>query len=383
MKVRLAIDPADRPLALETDGTLWLAKAAPRFDGTFTLSRPAGLVLPDGKTLANVPWRASGRVKGTSAAALIEQIEVQYGPEERALKLDGNRRSPARRSRPRFDGVLSARQIDVDRSLPSADATRRPPAATLQALADTLSETIRPPLPVQLGISIDNLIFGGAPLQSVRGDVRIEGDTLNLDDFEFRAPGVTQVQTERPAHRRRQDQGPGIRRTGECRIRPIRAPDGLARRPLGYDPAGDRLAARARRRDDRQRADRRRAPARRVRSPPGGRAARLCLSGRQSPGPARRGAQRGRIRRRRGDRLRRQRSRRRVVRPPGRYRAGARFRQGDLCRRRGAHRQGQAQIRRRRPADRADVDRRSRRRRGQCQRPHRYRRRPPRAARSR
>ena len=116
MKLRLAIDPSDRPLALETEGTLWLAKTPPRFEGTFTLSRPAGLVLPDGKTLVNVPWRASGRIKGTSAAALIEQLEVQYGPEERALKLTGTADLQLG-SRPRFAGVLSARQIDIDRSL--------------------------------------------------------------------------------------------------------------------------------------------------------------------------------------------------------------------------------------------------------------------------
>lgn len=192
MKLRLAIDPSDRPLALETEGTLWLTRTAPRFEGAFTLSRPAGFALPGGKTLTSVPWRASGRIKGTPAAALIEQLEVQYGPEERAIKLAGTADLQLG-ARPRFAGVLSARQIDIDRSLPPTDGARRPPAATLQALADTLAETVRPPLPVKLGLSIDSLVFGGAPLQAVRGDVRIDGETLLLDDFEFRAPGLTQV----------------------------------------------------------------------------------------------------------------------------------------------------------------------------------------------
>ena len=41
IKLRLGLDPADRPLAIEADGTLKLEENSPRFDGTLTISRLA------------------------------------------------------------------------------------------------------------------------------------------------------------------------------------------------------------------------------------------------------------------------------------------------------------------------------------------------------
>jgi large subunit ribosomal protein L24 len=188
-KLRLNLDAVDRPLALETDGTLWPGEALPRYDGTIALSRPVGQVLSSGKAVTNVPWRVSGRVRGSSASALFEQIEMQYGPDDHAIKVGGSAQLRFG-SQPRIDGVMTSRQMDADRWL-TPDAGRRP-AALLAALADQLTG-VALPLPLTLGIGIDNLTFGGAVLQAVRGDLRIEGDSWNLDSLEFRAPGLTQV----------------------------------------------------------------------------------------------------------------------------------------------------------------------------------------------
>lgn len=190
LKLRLSVDGADRPLSFETEGTLFVGESRPRYDGTVTVSRPAGHVLPNGRAVANVPWRASGRVRATSASALIEQVDFQYGPEDQAAKFGGSAEFRFG-AQPRLDGVVSSRQIDADRLL-TPDATRRPPAALLKALAETLSG-VKPPLPITLGIGIDNLTFGGAVLQAVQGDVRSDSDVWNLDSLEFRAPGLTQV----------------------------------------------------------------------------------------------------------------------------------------------------------------------------------------------
>ena len=192
IKLRLNVDAFDRPLAAETEGTLWIDQRAPRYEGTFALARPAGLALPSGKTLINEPWRAAGRIKATPGAALLEQLEFQYAPEERALKLSGTAQivfGP----RPRFESVLSARQIDFDRTFATPDAARRSPAAAVRALSEYFGSAMRPVIPVKIGLGIDSLIVGGAPLQSVRGDIQIDGDNWSLDSFEFRAPGLTQI----------------------------------------------------------------------------------------------------------------------------------------------------------------------------------------------
>jgi large subunit ribosomal protein L24 len=190
VKLRVNLDAVDRPLAIEADATLWAGEAKPRYEGSVVLSRPAGQVLSSGKAVANVPWRASGRVRGTSEAALIEQVEIQYGPDDQAMKLNGSAQLRFG-AKPSLDGVLSSRQIDADRWL-APDGVRRPPVALVAAMTEVVSAA-PPPLPVTLGIGIDNLSFGGAMLQTVRGDLRVEDGVWNLDSLEFRAPGLTQV----------------------------------------------------------------------------------------------------------------------------------------------------------------------------------------------
>jgi len=191
-KVRLTIEPADRPLAIETDGTLWVDNGAPRFEGTATLARPVGIALAGGQKLVSVPWHLSSHVKANASSALLEQLEFQYGSEERGIKLTGTADLQFG-ARPRFDGVLSARQVDLDRSFSQADGTSRLPLATLRSFATSLGDAVRPPIPVKLGIGIDVLNLGGAALQTVRGDIESDGEAWNLQTLEFHAPGLTEV----------------------------------------------------------------------------------------------------------------------------------------------------------------------------------------------
>ena len=71
--------------------------------------------------MVNEPWRPAARVKASAASALFEQIEFQYGPEERALKLGGTAELKFG-ARPRLDGVLSGGQLDIDRLVALAGA---------------------------------------------------------------------------------------------------------------------------------------------------------------------------------------------------------------------------------------------------------------------
>jgi len=192
IRLRLSVDPSDRPLAIESDGSLWIERDGPRYEGNLVLARPAGMALSSGRTVANEPWRATSRIKATSAAVLFEQLDIQYGPEDRAIKLAGTADLKFG-AKPRLEGVLSARQVDLDRTLVVPDAPRRSPIALLRTMTDTLSDLGPPPLPVKIGIGIDNLTLGGAPLTSIRGDILSDDDAWSLDSFEFRAPGATQV----------------------------------------------------------------------------------------------------------------------------------------------------------------------------------------------
>jgi uncharacterized protein involved in outer membrane biogenesis len=192
VKLRLGLDPSDHPLTIEADGTLRADNGGPAFDGTLALARLAGTAPASGRGIAAVPWRASGRVRATSASALFEQIEVQYGPEERAIKLTGVADVRLGKN-PRVSGILSAREVDLDRAFDLPEPARHLPVAAVRAMAETIAGAFKPPFPLQLGIGMDSVKLAGSAVQAVRGDFKLDAEGLDIETFEFRAPGATQV----------------------------------------------------------------------------------------------------------------------------------------------------------------------------------------------
>ena len=188
-KLRLALDFSDRPFGFEADGALYSGDDGVRYEGSASLSRVAGLAVAGGRAVLGDPWRASAKVKATAARAVLEQVEVAYGPEERAINLTGT--ASVTLKDPQIDAVLSARQLDLDRSLASADAAKRLPLAALRSLAEKFSGEFPLSVPVRVGLGIDGVTLGGASLQSVRGDVRFDHARWTIESFELRAPGYT------------------------------------------------------------------------------------------------------------------------------------------------------------------------------------------------
>lgn len=192
LKVKLNVDIAERPLAIEVDGLLASDGSAPRFDGSLSLSRPVVAVKSSGRAVAHEPWKLTGKVKANAEAAVIEQIEFQYGPEERAAKLDGAAEFKFG-ERPRLQAAMSARQIDLDRLIATPASPRRLPAAATQAVAELFGAALRPPVPVSLTVSVDAVTVGGSVVQGFGSDVRLDGNAWRVDRLDFRAPGFTRV----------------------------------------------------------------------------------------------------------------------------------------------------------------------------------------------
>ena len=90
--------------------------------------------------------------------------------------------------------MLSGRQIDLDRALAGGDGSRPPPAAAIRKIAELAGGAFRPAIPIQIGVGIDQVTLGGSSVANLRGDISTDADGWNLDRFEFRAPGFTQVQ---------------------------------------------------------------------------------------------------------------------------------------------------------------------------------------------
>jgi large subunit ribosomal protein L24 len=170
VKVRLNVDRIDLPLTAEANISLWVERGTPRFEGSLAFARPVGRA-PEGGHV-NEPWRVTSRVKGDSSAAVLEQIEFQYGPDDRAIKLRGDAKLVFG-SQPQLDAVLSSPQLDLDRMLSLPEETRRRPFVAIKTLADYGSGSQRLPFPVKLRFSVDALTLAGGTLQRVSGDLNV------------------------------------------------------------------------------------------------------------------------------------------------------------------------------------------------------------------
>src|SRR6266446_4655404 len=167
MKVRLAIEPAERALAFESDGTVWIESGSPRFEGAATLSRVVGTALPGGRVTVNDPLKVFGKIKATTKTVLVDQLELLYGPESRLVRLSGSAVMNLGRD-PSIDSRLTARQIDLDRVLPNSEQ-KRLPFETVKSLVDELAVVPMPPLPIRISLSVDSLTAGGATVSALRG----------------------------------------------------------------------------------------------------------------------------------------------------------------------------------------------------------------------
>lgn len=192
LKLRLAVDPSERPLTAEIEGTLRFDRGTPQFDGTLALARPAGAALARGERVMSDPWRLAGKLKATPASVSLDELALLYGPEERAVSLNG-KADLTLGGHPRLDGTVSARQLDVDRALAAPDVTRRPPFLVLESFVEAFVATAKPPLPLAIGVNLDAVTVGGTSIQSVHGDIRFDAKGWSLKDLDFRAPGLTQV----------------------------------------------------------------------------------------------------------------------------------------------------------------------------------------------
>ncbi|HEU5019125.1 MAG TPA: AsmA family protein [Pseudolabrys sp.] len=184
IKLHLKIDPRDHPMAVEADGTLSLAGGKPDFEGTLTVRRLVGV---NGSKVEQ-PWSVTGKLKATAASALLQDATLQYGAEDKGVTLTGVADLRLGKT-PRFKAELSGRQLDLDRLI-NGDGQPSTPGAAVRKLAGV---AFRPPIPMQIGIGIDQVTFAGSALQNVRGDIIADDSGWNLNELEFRAPGYTQA----------------------------------------------------------------------------------------------------------------------------------------------------------------------------------------------
>ena len=188
-RVHLNIDPGQRAFAADLDGILNFDARAPRFEGAVTLAAPGQKGKGD-----EPPWRIAAKVKTDYSAARLEQIEVTYGAEERALKLAGTgdiRFGAA----PLLRAALSARQLDADRFIArdSKDNNSSEPVRAWPALRALAAGIPHVPIPAQIEFTSEQVMLGGRPLQDIAAELHGDAQSWRAHKLEFRAPGTTKV----------------------------------------------------------------------------------------------------------------------------------------------------------------------------------------------
>lgn len=192
LKIRLGVDPSDRPLTTEIDGTLTTEQGVPQFDGTLALVQPVGAALASGQRVLSEPWHLSGKLQATPAAAALHDIAFQYGPDESSLDFTG-RADVTLGAQPHLNATIAAMQLDVDRAVADPDVTHRPPLLLIKNFLETFVASAKLPLPADIGVGVDTVTVGGTAIQSLHGTVRFNDGGWSLNGFQFRAPGLTQV----------------------------------------------------------------------------------------------------------------------------------------------------------------------------------------------
>jgi large subunit ribosomal protein L24 len=190
-RFRFGIEPGARPFSAYLDGVLTFAADAPQFEGALSVVRTASLKSGPQGAVLQTPWKMTANVRAEPSSAKLEQVELAYGSDETAVKLNGVADVRFGAS-PLLHVVLAARQLDADRLLAKEGATSEP-AQIIAGLRDLVRDLPQPPLPVQAEVGVDQIMLGGRPMQGVGLDLSASKAEWRIDKFEMRAPGATQV----------------------------------------------------------------------------------------------------------------------------------------------------------------------------------------------
>lgn len=183
VRLKVTLDPGERPLAADLDGVATFVDQSPRFDGALTLSRGSQTGSPG-------PWRISAKLKAAPAAASFEDMEWVYGADDVALKLSGAGDMQFGVS-PKAQVRMSGQQLDADRLL--AKGGRTAPVDLLANLRDVIAAVPAAAVPAQFNIEVDQMTLGGRPVQNLSAAMRGDAKGWTLDRFEASAPGPTRI----------------------------------------------------------------------------------------------------------------------------------------------------------------------------------------------
>lgn len=185
IRMKLSLLPADAPLSLDLDGTLVRdPDAVPVFTGIAVLER---LPTDDG----TMPWRIDGQVAATPEHVVVDKGSLRIGPEAGSVTFAGAVNIDLG-TRPRFDAVLSARQLDLDRLLGSGAEHPVDAVEVVRRLGAALEPGLVP-MAGDMAIDIESIVLSGGLVEALSVDISVDAGGWIIDRAVAAAPGGTDL----------------------------------------------------------------------------------------------------------------------------------------------------------------------------------------------
>ncbi|MCX5516945.1 AsmA family protein [Kaistia defluvii] len=192
IRVKLEANPANLPIAVSAEGPLGLDEKGLTWAGNFTLAHVED---DDGTPAGRRPslgWRASGSYDLRPEQLRFPAFTLSQGPADRPYSLTGAASVDLGKAM-RFDAVLKARQLDLDRSI--GKGPNEPASVDLasQAIVAGLAEIPVPTIPGRVGFDIPGIVIGGSVIQNLRFDAVTAEKGWKIEELGADLPGRTRL----------------------------------------------------------------------------------------------------------------------------------------------------------------------------------------------
>ena len=178
---------AAHPVAASFDGQLKFANHRPTWAGKATLDR---VIAKEDK--ATLPWSLTADLDVSNRAVLAKALEFRYGAEERPFTISGAATLDLA-AVPSFEAVLSARQIDLDRTLGAGPDKPVSLDGALAAFGAAIAGLPVPSVPGRIGFDIPGVVVGGSIISDLRADLVTAASGWTIDTLEATLPGKSSL----------------------------------------------------------------------------------------------------------------------------------------------------------------------------------------------
>lgn len=190
IRVKVEANPASLPVAVSAEGPLALDAAGLTWSGGFSLTHVADDV--EGAARRSPDWRASGSFELRPEQLKLPAITLSLGPEDRPYSLTGTSTVDLGKAM-RFDAVLKARQLDLDRSIGKGPNEPANVDMAARAVVAGLAELPVPAIPGRIGFDIPGIVIGGSVIQNLRFDAVTAEHGWGIEELGADLPGKTRL----------------------------------------------------------------------------------------------------------------------------------------------------------------------------------------------